>query len=54
MAQENIFFVTMLAARVGVQTLAYSFPQVNIITTALDPMVIITLDTVTMCILAQY
>lgn len=39
MPQENIFFVAMLAARLGVQTLAYSFPRVHIITTAVDPKV---------------
>lgn len=37
--QENIFFVSMLAARLGVQTLAYTFPRVHIITTAIDPRV---------------
>jgi uridine kinase len=37
--QENIFFVSMLAARLGVQTLAYTFPRVHIITTAIDPKV---------------
>ena len=39
MPQENIFFVSMLAARLGVQTLAYTFPRVHIITTAIDPKV---------------
>ena len=29
----------MLAARLGVQTLAYTFPRVHIITTAIDPKV---------------
>ncbi len=35
--EENIFLVSLLMARSGVQTIAYAFPQVNIVTTAVDP-----------------
>jgi uridine kinase len=37
--QENIYLVSLLMAEVGVQTIAYAFPQVNIVTTAVDPTV---------------
>ena len=37
--QENILFVSMLAAKLGLQTVAYTFPRVRIITTAIDPQV---------------
>jgi len=35
--EENINLVSLLMAEQGVHTIAYAFPKVNIITTAVDP-----------------
>ena len=35
--EENISLVSLLMAESGVQTIAYAFPKVSIITTAVDP-----------------
>ena len=35
--EENINLVSLLMAESGVHTIAYAFPTVNIITTAIDP-----------------
>ena len=35
--QANISLVSLIMAESGVHTLAYAFPRVNIITTAIDP-----------------
>ena len=35
--EENINLVSLLMAESGVHTIAYAFPQVNIVTTAVDP-----------------
>lgn len=35
--EENIFLVSLLMAESGVHTIAYAFPKVQIITTAVDP-----------------
>ena len=37
--QENILFVSMLAARLGVHSVAYAFPRVQIVTSAIDSVV---------------
>jgi uridine kinase len=34
--EENIFFLTLIAAPTGINTLAYAFPSVKIITTSID------------------
>jgi uridine kinase len=34
---ERIFLVTLIAAELGIHTVAYAFPEVKIITTAVDP-----------------
>ena len=36
MKEENILFVSMLAARLGVHSVAYAFPRVQIVTSAMD------------------
>ena len=36
-AEENILLVSLLMAESGVHTIAYAFPQVKIVTTAVDP-----------------
>ena len=36
MPQDHIFFVSILAARLGIQNVAYAFPNVRIITSAVD------------------
>ena len=35
--QANISLVSLIMAESGVHTLAYAFPRVNIVTTAIDP-----------------
>ena len=35
--EENINLVSLLMAESGVHTIAYAFPKVNIVTTAVDP-----------------
>ncbi|XP_031553202.1 uridine-cytidine kinase-like 1 isoform X2 [Actinia tenebrosa] len=35
--EENILFVTLIAAESGVHTIAYAYPKVKIVTTAVDP-----------------
>lgn len=35
--EENINLVSLLMAEQGVHTIAYAFPKVNIVTTAVDP-----------------
>ncbi|KAI5637522.1 uracil phosphoribosyltransferase domain-containing protein [Phthorimaea operculella] len=35
--EENISLVSLLMAEIGVHSIAYAFPQVKIITSALDP-----------------
>ncbi|KXJ28933.1 uridine-cytidine kinase-like 1 [Exaiptasia diaphana] len=35
--EENILFVSLIAAESGVHTIAYAYPKVKIITTAVDP-----------------
>ncbi|XP_019858097.1 PREDICTED: uridine-cytidine kinase-like 1 [Amphimedon queenslandica] len=37
--QERILFVSIIASKLGIQNVAYAFPQIKIITTALDPTV---------------
>lgn len=37
--EENIIFISILAAPAGVHSIAYAFPKVNIITTAIDTLV---------------
>ncbi|XP_032238285.1 uridine-cytidine kinase-like 1 [Nematostella vectensis] len=34
--EENILFVSLIAAKSGVHTIAYAYPKVNIVTTAVD------------------
>lgn len=35
--ESNVFVVSLLMAEIGVHSIAYAFPQVRIITSALDP-----------------
>jgi len=35
--EENISLVSLIMAEVGVHTIAYAFPRVTIVTTAVDP-----------------
>lgn len=35
--EENIFIVSLLMAEIGVHSIAYAFPKVQIVTSALDP-----------------
>lgn len=35
--EENIVIVSLLMAEIGVHSIAYAFPKVNIVTSALDP-----------------
>ena len=37
MPQERILFVSVLAAKLGIHSVAYVFPRVKIITSAVDP-----------------
>ncbi len=37
--EENIMFVSILASRLGVHSVAYAFPRVNIVTSAIDEQV---------------
>ena len=39
MKEENIMFVSILASRLGVHSVAYAFPRVNIVTSAIDEQV---------------
>ncbi len=37
--EENIMFVSILASRLGAHSVAYAFPRVNIVTSAIDEQV---------------
>lgn len=37
--EENIILLSLLMAETGVQSLAYAFPHLTLVTTALDPQI---------------